>query len=150
MESRLGRGSWQLPVAIVRFPGSSDPGEARHIERRGSIPSRQPVLLPVRLSYSRTRTLRECSSPEDPSLRPFLYLPLVGRPPESTVALTKCHSASSEMQVKVDKKAPIEQGIMESRLGRGSWQLPVAIVRFPGSSDPDEACHIERRVSIVD
>ncbi|GJT54505.1 hypothetical protein Tco_0989559 [Tanacetum coccineum] len=35
MESRLGRGSWQLPVAIVRFPMSSDPDEAHHIERRG-------------------------------------------------------------------------------------------------------------------
>ncbi|GJX63179.1 hypothetical protein Tco_0296079 [Tanacetum coccineum] len=41
MESRLGRGRWQLPVAIVRFLGSSDPGEARYIEQRGSILSRQ-------------------------------------------------------------------------------------------------------------
>ncbi|GKC33690.1 hypothetical protein Tco_1046074 [Tanacetum coccineum] len=30
--------SW---CTIVRFPESSDPDEARHIERRGSIPSRQ-------------------------------------------------------------------------------------------------------------
>ncbi|GJS97721.1 hypothetical protein Tco_0804689 [Tanacetum coccineum] len=30
--------SWQLPVAIVRFLGSGDPGEARHTKQRGSIP----------------------------------------------------------------------------------------------------------------
>ncbi|GJW92397.1 hypothetical protein Tco_0169950 [Tanacetum coccineum] len=138
MESRLGQGSWQLLVSIVRFPESSDPGEARHIERRGSIPSRQPVLLPAYLTpcseqghsesaphmrIPLSSVLQECSLPEDPSLR------------LSFVAPTKCHSASSELHLKVDKKELIEQGIIESRLGRGSWQLPVAIVHFPESSD---------------
>nr|GEZ71083.1 hypothetical protein [Tanacetum cinerariifolium] len=44
-------------------------------------------------------------------------------------------SPSSELQVKVEKKARIEQGITESRLRRGSWQLLIAIVRFARSSD---------------
>nr|GEY16157.1 actin [Tanacetum cinerariifolium] len=56
----------------------------------------------------------------------------------STVAITKIHSASSDIQVKMDKKALIEQGIMsliEAGKLAASW---CTLVRFPGSSDPCE------------
>ncbi|GJT54507.1 hypothetical protein Tco_0989561 [Tanacetum coccineum] len=187
MESRLGRGSWQLPVAIVRFLGSSDPDEARHIERHGSkAVVAKAVVAPAALAIKKSESaphlriplssaLQEFSSPEDPFLPIFLspvgrstaqlpveivYFPGSSDPgkarhierrgsiPSRHVALTKCHSASSDLHLKVDKKALIKQGIIESRLGRGSWQLPIAIVHFPGSSDPGEARHIERRGSI--
>ncbi|GJS54226.1 putative reverse transcriptase domain-containing protein [Tanacetum coccineum] len=46
-------------------------------------------------------------------------------------ALTKCHSASSELQVKMDKKALMEQGIM-SPIGAGKLAASCCtLVRFP-------------------
>ncbi|GKF89164.1 hypothetical protein Tco_0263127, partial [Tanacetum coccineum] len=123
-----------------------------------------PVLLPAYLTpcseqghsesaphmrIPLSSVLQECSLPEDPSLR-LSFVSCSRSPPQIQscepiyyVALTKCHSASSELQVKMHKKALIEQGIMESRLGWGSWKLPVAIVLFLRSSDPGEARHIE-------
>ncbi|GKD94269.1 hypothetical protein Tco_1374106 [Tanacetum coccineum] len=67
--------------------------------------------------------------------------------PPGEAAPQRRHSASSEWQVRADKKALIGQGIMSLR--RGSWQLLVALlVCFPRSCDPGEACHTERGGSI--
>ncbi|PWA68995.1 jacalin-like lectin domain-containing protein [Artemisia annua] len=65
------------------------------------------------------------------------------------VALTKCHSSSSELQVKIDKTALIEHGIMSpTAMGWGGWQLPVALFVNLGSGDPWLTRHTERRGSI--
>ncbi|PWA60563.1 cytochrome c-type biogenesis protein CcmF, mitochondrion (mitochondrion) [Artemisia annua] len=67
----------------------------------------------------------------------------------TVVALTKCHSASSELQVKIDKTTLIEHGIMSpTSMGWGGWQLPVDLFVNLGSGDPWLTRHTERRGSI--
>ncbi|GJZ18323.1 hypothetical protein Tco_0554446 [Tanacetum coccineum] len=90
--------------------------------------------------------LQEFSSPEDPSFRSPCFLSPIARS-TAQAAPQRRHSASSERQVRADKKALIGQGIMSLRWG--SWQLPITLlVRFPRSCDPSEACHTERGRSI--